>query len=198
MRETELKGVVPDLEAARRALLDAGAQATFTGALVDRRYDTPDLRLRLRDEVLRVRVTRTADGVERACLDFKGPTSYPDGYKVREEIGTDVQDATTIDAILRGLGYVVCREIEREVEVYALDGTVVRFERYPRMDVLCEVEGEPGGIERAIGRMGLVRSSFTVERLSDFARRFESRTGQRAALSARELAGDYTYRLDDA
>lgn len=198
MRETELKGVVPDLDVARRALLDAGAHATFTGALIDWRYDTPDLRLRTRDEVLRVRVTRTNGGSERACLDFKGPTSYPDGYKVREEIGTDVQSAATIDAILRGLGYVVCREIEREVEVYALDETVVRFERYPRMDVLCEVEGEPAGIERAIVRMGLDRSSFTVERLSDFARRFEARTGQRAALSARELAGDYTYRLDDA
>lgn len=198
MRETELKGVVPDLDVARRALRDAGGHATFLGTLIDWRYDTPDLRLRSRDEVLRVRVTRTADGTERACLDFKGPTSYPDGYKVREEIGTEVQSGPTIDAILRGLGYVVCREIEREVEVYALDHTVVRFERYPRMDVLCEVEGAPEGIERAIARLGFDRSSFTVERLSDFARRFEARTGERAALSARELAGDYTYRLDDA
>ena len=46
--------------------------------------------------------------------------------------------------------------------------------------------------------MGLAREDFTVERVSAFARRFEERTGTRAALTARELRGDYTYRLDDA
>ena len=198
MREIELKGVVPDLEAVRGALVVAGAQCTFMGGLIDWRYDLPDRRRRVRDEVLRRRVMRAADGVERARLDFKGPTSYPGGFKVREEIGTEVQDAATLQAILVGLGYVISREIEREVEVYEWDGVVVRLERYPRMDVLAEVEGDPEGIERAITGIGLARASFTVERLSDFARRFEARTGQRAALSARELAGDYSYRLDDA
>ncbi|MBL8961241.1 MAG: class IV adenylate cyclase [Gemmatimonadetes bacterium] len=198
MREIELKGVVPDPEAARRALLASGARCTFAGGLIDWRYDLPDRRLRVRDEVLRLRVTRAADGSESARLDFKGPTSYPDGFKVREEIGTDVQDAATMHAILLGLGYVISREIEREVEVYEWEGVVVRLEQYPRLDVLAEVEGDPAGIEQAIACMGLARASFTVERLSDFARRFESRTGQRAALSARELSGDYSYRLDDA
>ncbi|MBK8248162.1 MAG: class IV adenylate cyclase [Gemmatimonadetes bacterium] len=198
MREIELKGVVPDADAVQRALVAAGARCTFTGGLVDWRYDLPDRRLRTRDEVLRLRVTRPTNGAECARLDFKGPTSYPGGFKVREEIGTDVQDAKTLHAILVGLGYVVSREIEREVEVYEWDGVVVRLERYPRMDLLAEVEGDPDGIERAILCMGLDRASFTVERLSDFARRFEVRTGQRAALSARELAGDYRFRLDDA
>jgi adenylate cyclase class IV len=198
MREIELKGVVTDVEAVRGALASAGARCTFTGGLIDWRYDLPDGRLRARDEVLRLRVTRGVDGAVNARLDFKGPTSYPDGFKVRDEIGTDVQSGSTLHAILVGLGYVVSREIEREVEVYEWEGVVVRLEHYPRMDVLAEVEGNPDGIERAIACMGLARASFTVERLSDFARRFEARTGQRAALSARELVGDYTYRLDDA
>jgi predicted adenylyl cyclase CyaB len=198
MREIELKGVVPDVDAARHALLAAGARCTFAGALIDWRYDTPDLRLRMRDEVLRLRVTRDADGTERARVDFKGPTSYPNGFKVRDEIGTGVESAATLHTILGALGYVVSREIEREVEVYEWEGVVVRLEHYPRMDVLAEVEGDPDGIERAITCLGLARETFTVERLSDFARRFEARTGQRSALSAREISGDYTYRLDDA
>ena len=73
-----------------------------------------------------------------------------------------------------------------------------RLEEYPRMDPLIEVEGSPEAIERALASIGLPRSGFTSGRLPDFVADFEARTGQRAALSARELAGDYGYRLDDA
>ena len=65
----------------------------------------------------------------------------------------------------------------------------MRLERYPRMDDLVEVEGSVENIERAIDRTGLPRAGFTSERLPDFVRRFEERTGTRAALSAAELAG---------
>jgi predicted adenylyl cyclase CyaB len=198
MREIELKGVVEAPEAVRQALIAAGAGCTFEGALVDWRYDTPDRRLRQRDEVLRLRMTRGGDGAEQGRVDFKGPTSYPEGYKVRDEVGTSIGDPTVLDTILRGLGYQVVREIERLVEVWELQGVVIRFEWYPRMDVLVEVEGNPQGIEHAIGVMGLGREVFTSERLSDFARRFQVRTGVRAALSARELGGDYSHTLDDA
>jgi hypothetical protein len=74
----------------------------------------------------------------------------------------------------------------------------VRLERYPRMDVLAEVEGEPEAIERAIALLGLPRASFTTERLPDFVRHFEDRTAQRAAICDRELTGDYRYSATDA
>jgi hypothetical protein len=92
----------------------------------------------------------------------------------------------------------VTREIEREVQVYRVGEATVRFERYPRMDDLVEVEGAPDAIERAIEALGMDRSAFTAERLPDFARRFELRSGERAALCAAELAGDYRYDLDQA
>jgi hypothetical protein len=46
--------------------------------------------------------------------------------------------------------------------------------------------------------LGLPRESFTTERLPDFARRFEARTGQIAALSDAELAGTVRYDVDNA
>ncbi len=197
MREVELKGVIADPDAARVLLERAGATRAFRGAMVDRRYDTPGYALRQRDEVLRLRLLD--DRVRASAqLDFKGPTSYPDGFKVREEIGTEVADADVIHRMLLSLGYVVTREIEREVEVFMLGAAMVRLEWYPRMDVLAEVEGEPDAIEHAIAVLGLPRAGFTTERLSDFALRFEARTGQRAALCARELAAVSTYKLDDA
>ena len=90
--------------------------------------------------------------------------------------------------ILDRLGYEVTVAIDREIVQYDLDGAMIRFERYPRMDDLVEVEGEPKQIERAIVVLGLPRSGFRADRLSEFARRFEVRTGLTAAVSDEALA----------
>jgi hypothetical protein len=62
----------------------------------------------------------------------------------------------------------------------------VRFEEYPEMDALVEVEGEPEAIERVISLIGMPRTGFTSERLLDFMIRYEARTGRRAVLSRNE------------
>ena len=197
MREVELKGILPDPEAAVTALEAAGATLLYRGRLEDRRYDTPDRALALRDQVLRLRIYRTADRAE-GHLDWKGPTQYVDGYKVRDEETTTLGDPAALALMLEQLGYVVTREIDREIAQYRVAGAVVRIERYPRLDVLAEVEGEPAAIEAAIRVLGVPRSAFTTGRLPDFVREFEARTGQRAALCDRELAGDYRYSAADA
>jgi adenylate cyclase class IV len=198
MREVELKGAVEDPAAALAALKDAGARLVYAGRLEDRRYDTAGRTLAAVDHVLRLRVYRE-DGTEtRALLDFKGPTGYVDGYKVREEHSTTAGDSAELARILELLGYVVTREIDREIDQYSFGGATVRFERYPRMDVLVEVEGEPAAIERAIQVMALDRASFTTGRLPDFVRAYEARTGDRAAICDRELDGDYRYSASDA
>ena len=187
--EVELKSVVDDLEQRRRCVEAAGGILRFAGRLEDRRYDTPDRALRLRDHVLRVRVRRQpGDGSVRATVDWKGPTTRTDGYKVREELAVGVDNPPTLAAMLTRLGYGVTEAIDREVWEYELHGATIRFERYPRMDALVEVEGSPAAIERAVAATGLPRSGFTAERLTEFVRRFEARTGARAALSEAALA----------
>ena len=198
MREVELKAVVPDVDALRARLVAAGATRTYVGALEDRRYDTPDRSLYARDEVLRIRVYRPAGGPVRAVEDRKGPTEYTDGYKVRDEHSTPIEDLDAHVASLESRGFEVTREIDRDIETFALGGATVRIERYPRLDVLVEIEGTPDAIERAIAHTGLSRSTFTAGRLTDFAEAFQARTGVRAALSARELRGDYRYHEDQA
>ncbi|HVF38767.1 MAG TPA: class IV adenylate cyclase [Gemmatimonadaceae bacterium] len=197
MREVELKSVVDD-EKLRRSLIEQrGAARTFSGKLIDVRYDAPALGLALRDQVLRLRVYETSRGSE-AHIDWKGETRYESGFKVREEISSRIGDAAAFAAILGNIGFIPIRAIEREIEQYELAGAVIRFERYPRMDVLVEVEGEPEAIENAIEALGIPRQEFTAERLVDFVARYEVRTGQRAALTAAELKGDYTYSPADA
>ena len=189
MLEVELKSVVDDMERRRAAIEAAGAKLVFSGRLEDRRYDTVDRSLTAADQVLRVRTYRDAHGT-RAELDWKGRTRREGGYKLREELETDVSDGDTLAAILEQLGYEVTIAIDREIVQYDLAGTMIRFERYPRMDTLVEVEGTPEQIEAAIAALGMSREGFTSERLVDFATRFEARTGARAALSHASLANN--------
>ena len=192
MLEVELKSVVDEEARCRAAVERAGATVVFTGRLEDRRYDTPERALAARDEVLRVRIYSTPTQ-KRAELDWKGPTRREEGYKMRDELDVHVQEPDALAAILDRLGYVVTIAIDRVIVQYDLDGAMIRFERYPRMDDLVEVEGTPDQIERAIAALGMPREGFTSERLPDFVRRYEARSGKQAALSDAELRGDVHY-----
>jgi predicted adenylyl cyclase CyaB len=197
MREVELKAVVDDLDGARERLQKAGATLSFAGRMSDRRYDVESRELAGRDEVLRVRRYQSAAS-STTYLDWKGPTEIQDVYKVREEVSTLVKDFDSLDQILTRLGFIVTMEIDRDVAQYALGGATIRFETYPRMDVLVEVEGEPEAIENAIETIGIARGQFCTDRLPTFVGRFEQRTGVRAAICDRELEGDYRFRTGDA
>lgn len=189
-RELELKAVVRDPAALRARLRAAGARHGYAGLLRDRRYDREG-RLAARDEVLRVREYRHADGSVTAELTWKGPTRRsPDGYKQREEIelAIDASGAAPAD-FLRALGYAPVHTVERWIETYEVADASVRLEWYPRMDVLVEVEGDPDAIERAIAASGLARDEFTPEPLLAFTQRYRARGGV-PALAVSELGGD--------
>lgn len=197
LREVELKGVAEDPAAVVRALEAAGAVPMFRGRLHDLRFDTVDRALAARDCVLRLRIYENADGI-RAGLDWKGPTGYEDGYKVRQELTTGIGDPAALRQMLDDLGYVVTREIDRRIEQFRCGEAIVRIEHYPRMDVLVEVEGEPAAIEAAIRITGIARERFGTGRLPDFVRAFEARTGERAAVTEDELRGIYRFSIADA
>ena len=184
MREVELKAVVDDLAMRRRKIEQAGATLTFEGKLSDRRYDLGARELSARDEVLRIRRYENTGSTE-TFLDWKGPTEIRDVYKVREELTTLVGDFETLETILEKLGFELVGEIDRTIAQYSLGGATIRFETYPRMDVLVEVEGDPDAIESAIDALGIPRGTFSSERLAAFVVGFERRTGVRA-----ELAGE--------
>ena len=179
MREVELKAVVDDLESRRAIVEKAGGVLEFAGRLIDTRYGDADGKLMFADHVLRLRVYETDKGRE-GHLDWKGATRYENGYKVREELTTPVGDPDTLASMLDNLGYSVIMKIDRRIWQYSLHGATVRFEHYPRMDSLVEVEGSEAAIEKAIAAIGISRDSYTTDRLTDFVIRYEGRTGQQA------------------
>jgi hypothetical protein len=101
-----------------------------------------------------------------------------------------VADAAAALALFQALGYGVVQAIDRYVEVYRLGDTVARFEWYPRLDVLVEIEGPPEGIERVIAAAALPRRACLPDPLAAFAARYEARTGRPAVLSEAALEGD--------
>jgi len=184
--ELELKAVIPDPAALRARLLAAGAVLRFSGLMSDRRYDRPGGELGLRDQVLRVRTFHPPEGHATAILGWKGPVERSaEGYKRRAEIELPVSggERGAPHALLAALGYLVVHAIDREVEVYDLQGATLRIERYPRMDPLLEIEGSPAAIERAVGATGIPRAEFTADSLTEFVRRYELRSGQPATLA---------------
>lgn len=182
--ELELKAVVPDPEALRARLRAAGAIAGFRGRMTDRRYDRAG-ELAARDEVLRIRTYHHPNGGTESVLAWKGATGRsPDGYKLRQEIELAVRsERGAAERLLGALGYTPVHLIEREVEIHRVHEATVRLERYPQMDALVEVEGDPDAIERAIEVTGIARGAFTAEALTEFVRRYEARTGGPARLS---------------
>jgi adenylate cyclase class IV len=181
--ELELKGVVPDPAATRSALIYAGATSGFRGMLFDRRYDRAG-EFAARDEVVRLRTYRGADGSVRSQLGWKGPTTRsPEGYKQREERELDVRDGDP-EKFLAALGLVEVHAIDRYIEMYALAEGHARLEWYPRMDVLMEVEGTPEAIEAIIAATGIARSAFTSDALAAFTARYDLRHSAAPSLIA--------------
>jgi predicted adenylyl cyclase CyaB len=181
--ELELKARIDDPDTLRRVLLAAGAELTYRGAMLDRRFDRKE-RLEKRDEVVRLRVYHPADHEkEWGVLGWKGPVGKKDGYRHREEWETRVDDPKAALVVLRRLGYKIVLRIDRAVEQYRLGEATLRLEWYPAMDVLLEVEGPPDEIERAIVATGLPRDLFLAESLPYFRDAYEKRTGKTARLA---------------
>jgi adenylate cyclase class IV len=168
-------------------LLEAGARPGFAGVMIDVRYDRNG-ELALREQVLRLRLFRSASG-ERAVIGWKGPASISTGgLKTRRELEYEIRSASAApEAFPEALGYQPVQTIERYVEYYHLGTAEARLEWYPRMDTLIEIEGDAEGIEAVIRATGIPRAAFTPEPLSVFAGRYATRTGAEPAMTLAEL-----------
>jgi adenylate cyclase class IV len=187
--ELELKAVVADPGAVRASLVRHGATAVREGRMTDLRYDRGGV-LAAAGQVLRVRSYRPVAGSAEGRLAWKGPAwRDPGGHRVREE--HEVQftgDAAPAEALLLALGYTRVAAMDRWVEYWRLGSATARLEWYPRMDVLCEVEGTAEGIAAVIAATGLAREAFLADSLAEFVSRYEMRMGP-AALALADLRG---------
>jgi predicted adenylyl cyclase CyaB len=155
--EQEVKLAFPDLEAARRAVLDGGAQLVIGRRLIeDRLFDLPDARLRLSGRALRVR----RDGL-RGYVTVKGPVQAAQ-VKVREELETGVDDPAVVERQLEVLGFDVCFRSQKYREEYTMGGARLMIDEAV-IGVFVEIEATPDEIAAVTSRLGRAPVDYQLE-----------------------------------
>ena len=131
-------------ERLRAVLRQAGASLLGTVREINRLLDSTDHPLRETRQVLRL---RWIDG-DRSILTLKGPATYREGIKSREEAELDVRDGDTMLRILSGIGFRVSVEYAKTRESWLLDGMTVALDTL-EFGHFVEIEGTHDQIQRA-------------------------------------------------
>ena len=140
-QELEVKFYIADLSQVEQRLIALGAilvqPRTFE---INLRFDTPEMTLAQRYQVLRLRQDTAAR------MTFKGPASAVKGVRLRKEIEFVVEDFETARAFLEALGYRVSMIYEKYRSVYDLGQVHITLDELP-YGAFVEVEGpDPAGI----------------------------------------------------
>lgn len=174
MYEVEVKLRTPH-EAVRGRLADATHE--FDVRQVDTYYDHPSRDFAETDEALRVR-RETVDGEATAKVTYKGPL-VDAASKTREEHETAVAEGDELHAVLEGVGFRPAATVEKDREVWTLDGYTVALDTVEGLGEFVEVELESDDVETAregafdvVRRLGLdpddqVRESYLAMLLAD-------------------------------
>jgi len=134
-QEIEVKFYLADPAGFRQRVIEAGARLVQPRVLEQNlRFDTPDMRLRSRAEVLRLRQD------DQTILTFKGPGEIVDGVISRQELEVSASDFQTTRAILEGLGFQVFMTYEKFRQNYRLNGLVASVDELPYGNFI-ELEG---------------------------------------------------------
>lgn len=149
-QEIEAKFYVRDLAAIERRLQSIGGELVSPRVKeINLRFDTPDGRLAIGRQALRLRL----DNVPR--LTFKGPQAVGDTVSNRQEIEFEVSDYQSARQFLEALGFILAVSYEKYRTTYALGSTEVVLDELP-FGSFIEIEaGSAEAIHRSAKRLGL-------------------------------------------
>ena len=136
--ETEAKWRADEREheRVRKALRRAGASHIRTVNEINTLFDSVDGALRMRGHVLRVRRLDDGDSI----LTLKGPATYREGIKTREETELHFTDRDAMLRILSSLGFSAVLEYQKTRESWDFDGVVVELDTL-EFGRFVEIEG---------------------------------------------------------
>jgi len=137
-------------ERLRAALRQAGASRIGTVREINTLFDSIDDALRLSGRVLRLRWLDR----QHSILTFKGPATFREGVKTREETELHLTDREAMTGILNGLGFSASLEYRKTRESWDLGGAAVALDTLA-FGRFVEIEGTEDQIRRAAERLGL-------------------------------------------
>jgi adenylate cyclase class 2 len=112
----------------------------------------------------------------RAVLTLKERQPSADAVKLQREEETGVEDADTLDRVLRALGYAPALVYEKRRETWELDGVEVVIDELP-FGWFAEIEGERDAILRAERKLGLADATAEQRTYPDLSREHGTRRG---------------------
>jgi len=154
--ERELKFRCSDLNDLRDRLHEAEAERISASTLEDNLVFDRDGDLGSRGTLLRLRFDDNG-----ARLTYKGPATFEDGVKIREERETAISDPEELRAVLEHLGFEAVQRYQKYREEWRLGGVIVCLDRTPIGDFV-EFEGDAAA--KLAKRFGLETDA--AERLS--------------------------------
>ena len=113
-------------------------------------FDTATGTLRQNGQVLRLRSIAGGPTI----LTLKGPATYRDGIKSRDETETAVTDGAALAGILAGLGLEPALEYRKTRETWALGGALVALDTL-EFGRFAEIEGSEEQVRRTAALLGL-------------------------------------------
>ena len=149
-QEIEVKFLIADLPALLEKLQNLGALMLRPRMLeVNLRFDTPDMQLGKRAQVLRLRQD------DQAILTFKSPGEIIDGVISRTELEVIVSDFHTTRALLEALGFQVFMTYEKYRQNFQLNELVASVDEMPYGNFI-ELEGSsPEHVRATAALLGL-------------------------------------------
>jgi adenylate cyclase class 2 len=170
--ETEIKLRIADARAGSELLERNGFRVVAPRVFESNDiYDTPDLSIRARGCLLRLR-----SAGERSVLTFKGPAEAG-RYKSRPESETDVADPDQMRQILRGLGYAAVFRYEKYRTEYQRPGDpgVATVDETP-IGAFLELEGPAEWIDQTAHTLGFGQGDYLTSSYATLWREYrESR-----------------------
>ena len=155
--EIEIKLSIPNGLPAMRRAIRALSFKPVNGRVFERNvlFDTPDLQLRRRGEMIRIRRVRRL-----SILTFKGP-SIPGPHKSREELESEIADPDTMELILARLKLLPVFRYEKFREEYRRAGQhgTITLDQTPIGNFL-ELEGRPRWIDKTARELGFSGSDY--------------------------------------
>jgi adenylate cyclase class 2 len=149
-QEIEVKFLIADLPALLEKIQNLGALILRPRMLeVNLRFDTPDMQLGQRAQVLRLRQD------DQSILTFKSPGEIIDGVISRTELEVLVSDFPTTRALLEALGFQVFMTYEKYRQNFKLNDLVASVDEMPYGNFI-ELEGNsPEHVRSTAALLGL-------------------------------------------
>ena len=174
MIEREVKLSFPDADAARSALLGAGAAAAHARRLQDDSlYDTAEETFRKKGCMVRLRTERWPDGSHATSITVKGPVQ-PGPMKMREEHETRVEQGDVLARGFEVLGLRPWFRYQKYREEFVATDLVAAIDETP-VGVFVELEGADEAIRAMVAALGKSPDDFILD---SYYRLFQSRREQ--------------------